>query len=62
MRLTKLDIQQLANALKKQADIIRKAGAHALADALIVRANSFELVAIPVKTDESTSWRHRRGQ
>lgn len=51
MRLTNTEIQQLANALAKQAEIIHKAGADALANALCLRARSLELAVIPVEPE-----------
>ncbi|MEL7545225.1 MAG: hypothetical protein AAGJ84_01130 [Pseudomonadota bacterium] len=51
MQFKDIDIQQLANALQKQAEIIRQAGADRLADALTFRARAFEHAAIPVRSD-----------
>ena len=51
MQIRDVDIRQLANALRKQADIIRRAGADTLADALAVRARVFEHALIPVEAE-----------
>lgn len=53
MQFKDIDIRQLADALQKQAEIIRQAGADRLADALAFRAKAFEHAAIPVKVDQA---------
>ena len=60
MRLTKLDLKQLVNSLEKQADIVRRTGAEALADALDKRARSLEPVLIPVEPNRRTARARRR--
>lgn len=53
MQFKDIDIRQLADALQKQAEIIRQAGADRLADALAFRAEAFEHAVIPVKVDQA---------
>lgn len=55
MQFKDIDIRQLADALQKQAEIIRQSGADRLADALAFRAQAFEHAAIPVKVDQAVA-------
>ena len=51
MQYRDLDVKQLANALRKQTDIIRRAGADTLANALTLRASAFEHALIPAEAE-----------
>ena len=51
MRLNDIDLDQFANALARQAEMIREAGSDVLADALALRAKSFELAMVPAKAE-----------
>jgi hypothetical protein len=51
MRLNEIDLDQFANALARQAEMIREAGSDVLADALALRAKSFELATVPAKAE-----------
>ena len=51
MRFQDIDFAKFANALVRQAEMIREAGGEPLADALALRAKGFDLVLVPAKAD-----------
>jgi hypothetical protein len=51
MKLGKFDLRLLSHSLRKQAEILRDAGAHALADRMRLRGQQLQQIAVPVRAD-----------
>ncbi len=60
MRFQDIDFTQFANALARQAEMLREAGGDRLADALALRAKSFELATVPAKAEARFVYSRKR--